>query len=102
MSPLSVLDEQLAEGFTPSLMVINAYRTPRPILPINFSFFLRVELPRFTGALPLPSQLLIAKRATEPRRSYPFPGPFGRPLGFVFHRSRHLTIYLNPEGEFDS
>jgi hypothetical protein len=102
MSLLSVLDEKPENLFTPSLLVVNATRTPHPILPVNYSFFVHVELPRFTIALPLPSQLLVANRATDRRRAYPFPGPFAGIQAFAFHRSNRMTIYLTESGEFPS
>jgi hypothetical protein len=89
------------DSFTPFLLVIHRNRIPRPILPVgDYSFFVHVELPRFTVALPLPSQLLIAKRATNRRRDYPFPGPFREIEAFAFRLSERTTIYLSPEGEF--
>jgi len=67
----------------------------------DYSFFVHVELPRFAVAMPLPSQLLIAKRATDPRRRYLFAGPFREIEAFAFRLSERTTIYLSPEGEFE-
>lgn len=86
--------------FRPFVHVIHRNPTPSPILPVDFSYFLRASLPSFTVALPLPSQLLVAKRATASRRSYGFTGPFGAIEALAFHRSQHVTIYLTAKGDF--
>jgi hypothetical protein len=90
------------QAFSPSLLVIHRYRKPNPWLPINYDYFLHVELPAFTAALPLKSQLLVAKKAASRRLAYPFPGPFGAIEAFAFRRSNRQTVYLSPEGEFEA
>lgn len=94
--------EMSDDFFTPILLVLHRARVPHPILPVgDYSFFVHVELPRFTVALPLPSQLLIAKRATDRRRSYRFRGPFGQIEVFALCLSKYFTIYLTAEGDFE-
>lgn len=83
--------------FLPHVEVVHTSNTPNPILPVNYCWFLRIDLPRFTRALPLANQLLIARQATKQRLRVV--GPFGRILAFAFHRSQCTTIYLTRAGE---
>ena len=70
---LPLNETKMADGFfTPILLVIHQTSMPHPILPVgDYLFFIRVALPRITAALPLRSQLLIAKRAAKGRLQYP-------------------------------
>jgi hypothetical protein len=87
-------------SFTPHLAVHHCRRTPQPLLPVIYTFFLEVALPEEIGGLSLMDQLIIAKTATARRRAYPFTGPFGRIVAFEFRATRTLSIYLNAEGDF--
>jgi hypothetical protein len=87
------------QSFVPHLVVHHRRRIPQPILPINYTFFLVVELPDISAS-PLIEQLSIAKAATARRRAYPFTGPFGHIVAFEFRRTPIFSVYLNPEGDF--
>jgi hypothetical protein len=84
----------------PRLVVHHRQRVPQPILPVNYEFFLGVELPEHIATLSLSEQLSIAKTASARRRVYPCSGPFGAIVSFEFLRTASLSIYLNAEGDF--
>jgi hypothetical protein len=88
----------MADSFTPEIRVINARRVPSPILPVNYSFFLMVELPVQIATLTLREQIAMAKAATARRRAVP--SPFGEIIAFHCRLTSKLNIYLNPNAEF--
>ena len=84
----------------PHLVVYHRQLTPQPILPVNYEFFLAVELPKDIGGMSLIEQLRVEKAATARRRAYPCSGPFGPIVSFEFRHTPSLSIYLNAEGDF--
>jgi hypothetical protein len=86
--------------FVPHLVVHHRRRVPQPILPVNYEFFLAVELPKGIAGMSLIEQLRVAKAATARRRAYPYSGPFGPIVSFEFRCAASLSIYMNAEGDF--
>jgi hypothetical protein len=86
--------------FVPHLVVHHRRRVPQPILPVNYEFFLAVELPKDIGGMSLIEQLSIAKATSARRRAYSGSGPFGQIVAFEFRCTQTVSIYLNAEGDF--
>lgn len=87
------------EQFRPHILIHHTRRTPQPILPVNYRFFLEIDLPPEITSLPLEQQIAMATAATARRRAYPFPGPFGPIVAFEFRSSPRLSVFLSPKGK---
>jgi len=90
----------LNPAFIPHVVVHHHRRTPHPILPVSYSFFLVVALQDGVADLTVPEQLTVVKMATARRRAYAFPGPFGPVIAFEYRVSKQRSVFLNSEGEF--
>jgi|GEM_PF-6195540 len=89
----------MSERFPPHILVHHARRIPQPILPVNYRFFLVIDLPPEILSLPLEEQIRVARAATARRRAYRCDGPFGKIVGFEFRRSATVSVFLTPEGK---
>lgn len=88
------------DGFIPHVRVLCASRTPRPILPINYGWFVRIELPDDVPTLSFSELLTLVKVKVVLRGFYRHSGPFGRVFGHAVHSTPTLTVYLNRDGDF--
>ena len=89
-------------NFQPHLLVITRRRVPHPILPVDYSYFLSVELGAQIQTKSLEQQLVEARAAVQKRRSiYRYDGPFGTVFGYKFRCAARVAIFLNAEGDYD-
>ncbi len=86
--------------FRPKLVVHHTRRVPQPILPVDYSYFLEMNLPLELVGAPLKEQMTLVKELLKTRARYQFEGPFGRVIGFELRSSPNVTVYFNAQGEF--
>ena len=82
------------------LTVLTTSRRPSPILPVDYSWFVMVQLPGDFEEFPLEQQLTTAEAVVTARGERHYFGPFGFVLGHEARISPNTRLYLNRAGVF--
>ena len=89
-----------SQRFAAAIRVITSSKSPNPILPVNYDYYLRIKLEPALNYLPVQKQLDVAKDAIASRGGKHLYGPFGPVLGHNLRVTPRVNIYLDRRGDF--
>ncbi len=68
--------------FRPHIKILRASKVPNPILPVDYSYWLVIELPEEITALTFDQLLMVARSIWARQPQNKFWGPFGKVTGY--------------------
>jgi hypothetical protein len=90
----------MMDDFNPAVFVYHEHGAPEPLLPIDYSPFKMIELPRGFGKRRLSTQLEIVRLEIEAVGARQSSSPFGAVLGYEFTWRSEVSIFLSSKNEF--